>query len=151
MRETALVDEQIPDTARILGLARHPEGGWYGETWRSDVIFEVPGRGHERPSGTAIYFLLTPGDKSRWHVVRSDELWFWHAGGPIEMVLNAAGPDSGDEAQSITLGPDVRAGQRPQVLVPGGIWQTARPAGDHEVLVSCVVCPGFDFDDFTLA
>lgn len=144
-------DEQIPDTARILGMTRHPEGGWYRETWRSEVVFEVPGRGHKRPSGTAIYFLLTPGEESRWHVVRSDELWFWHAGGPLEITVNESGPVSDDTATSIVLGPQVRAGHRPQMLVPAGVWQAARPTGDHEVLVSCVVCPGFHFDDFTLA
>lgn len=141
----------IPDTARRLGLSPHPEGGWYRETWRSDIVFEVPGRGHERPSGTAIYFLLTPNDESLWHVVRSDELWFWHAGGPLEMGINESGPASADKAKSIILGPDFTAGQHPQILVPAGVWQTARPASEHEVLVSCVVCPGFHFDDFTLA
>lgn len=141
------MDVQIPDTARVLGLSPHPEGGWYRETWRSEVVFEVPGRGHERPSGTAIYFLLAPGEESRWHVVRSDELWFWHAGGPLEIVVNESGPAA---AAPVVLGPDLRAGQRPQLLVPGGFWQSARP-GAQEVLVSCVVCPGFDFEDFTLA
>jgi len=145
-----VVDVQIPDTARILGLSPHPEGGWYKETWRSEVVVEVPGRGHERPSGTAIYFLLAPGEESRWHVVRSDELWFWHAGGPLEMFVNESGPGR-DGSSSVVLGPDIRAGQRPQVLVPGGFWQAARPAGPDEALVSCVVCPGFHFDDFRLA
>lgn len=145
------VDVQIPETARILGLSPHPEGGWFKETWRSEVVFEVPGRGHERPSGTAIYFLLTPGEESRWHVVRSDELWFWHAGGPLEMFISERGPAAAGEATSIVLGSDIRAGQCPQVRVPGGFWQSARPVGAQEVLVSCVVSPGFDFDDFTLA
>jgi uncharacterized protein len=145
------VDKRIPDTARALGLSPHPEGGWYKETWRSEVVFEVPGRGHKRPTGTAIYFLLRPGEESRWHVVRSDELWFWHAGGPLEMFVHEGGPVAPGEATSIVLGPDVGAEQRPQVRVPGGFWQSARPVGSQEVLVSCVVSPGFDFDDFTLA
>jgi hypothetical protein len=144
------VDKGIPDTARALGLSPHPEGGWYKRTWRSEFVFEVPGRGHERPTGTAIYYFLAPGEESRWHTVRSDELWFWHAGGPLEILVNERGPVSPGEATSIVLGSDVRAGQRPQVRVPGGFWRSARPVGTHEVLVSCVVSPGFHFDDFTL-
>ena len=54
-----------------------------------------------------------------------------------------------DEADAVTLGPDVGAGQQPQVVIPAGAWQAARPAGDQAVLVSCVVSPGFDFADFT--
>jgi uncharacterized protein len=144
-------DKPIPDTARVLGLSPHPEGGWYRRTWRSEVVFEVPGRGHERPSGTAIYYFLAPDEESCWHVVRSDELWFWHAGAPLEVFINECGPVATGEATSIVLGSDVRAGQRPHVLVPGGFWQSARPVGTREVLVSCVVSPGFHFDDFTLA
>ena len=146
-----MVGRPIPDTARALGLRPHPEGGWYKRTWCSEVVFEVPGRGQERPSGTAIYYLLAPGEESRWHVVGSDELWFWHAGGPLEMFVNDRRPASLVGATSIVLGSDVRAGQRPQVQVPSGFWQSARPVGTHEVLVSCVVSPGFHFDDFTLA
>jgi uncharacterized protein len=144
-------DKPIPDTARALGLSPHPEGGWYKRTWRSEFVFEVPGRGHERPSGTAIYYFLAPGEESRWHAVRSDELWFWHAGGPLEILLNEFGPATRGEATPIVLGSNVQAGQCPQVQVPGGFWRSARPTGAHEVLVSCVVSPGFHFDDFTLA
>jgi predicted cupin superfamily sugar epimerase len=135
-----------PELADVLGLEAHPEGGWYRETWRSEVSFRPEGYGGERASATAIYFLLAPGEESRWHRVRSAEIWLWHSGGPLTLEYG----DEPEKAEAFTLGPDVRAGQQPQVVVPAGAWQAARPAGDQPVLVSCVVSPGFDFADFTL-
>jgi predicted cupin superfamily sugar epimerase len=132
-----------------LGLQPHPEGGWFRETYRSRHTFTPDGYPGERRAATAIYFLLHPGERSRWHVVRSDELWLWHSGGPLTLVFGGAGPEPG-EPRPTTLGPDIAAGQRPQILVPGGTWQSAEPAGAEPVLVSCVVAPGFDFADFTL-
>jgi predicted cupin superfamily sugar epimerase len=81
--------------------------------------------------------------------VRSDELWFHHRGGPLRLWLAGDGEAPGETAERL-LGPDVQGGQRPQLVVPGGHWQAARPV-DEAVLVSCVVVPGFDFADFTLA
>jgi len=133
-----------PELAELLDLSPHPEGGWYRETWRSEVDFTPEGYDGERASATAIYFLLAPGEESRWHRVRSAEVWLWHSGGPLIL-------EYGEEpVTTVTLGPDVRAGQRPQVVVPAGAWQAARPAGDQPVLVSCIVSPGFDFADFSM-
>jgi predicted cupin superfamily sugar epimerase len=130
-----------PELAVLLELEPHPEGGWYRETWRSEVNFTPEGYDGERASATAIYFLLAPGDESRSHRVRSAEVWLWHSGGPLTLQY---------DEETVTLGPDVGAGERPQVVVPAGAWQAARPAGDQPVLVSCIVSPGFDFADFTL-
>ncbi|MFC4072634.1 cupin domain-containing protein [Actinoplanes subglobosus] len=137
------------DLVERLGLEPHPEGGWYRETWRSPVMFEPDGYDGPRHSATAIYFLLHPGERSAWHVVRSAELWFWHSGGPLLLRRGGAGevPADGDE---VLLGPDIAAGQEPQILIPPGVWQSAEPAGTDPVLVSCVVSPGFDFADFRL-
>jgi predicted cupin superfamily sugar epimerase len=141
-----------PELADLLDLAPHPEGGWFRETWRcalelpADVLPDHPG---PRSAGTAIYFLLGPGECSAWHVVRSAELWFWHRGGPLTLTLGGAGEHPGPP-QELTLGPDLTLGQQPQLLVPAGVWQSARPATGAEVLVSCVVVPGFDFADFSL-
>jgi len=128
----------------------HPEGGWYRETWRSTAVFVPPGYDGPRSAATAIYFLLHPGEESAWHVVRSDELWFWHSGGPLTLRLGGSADRPGPGTE-VLLGADVAAGQRPQVLIPGGVWQAAAPASDAPVLVSCVVAPGFDFADFRLA
>jgi predicted cupin superfamily sugar epimerase len=139
-----------PLIAEALDLEPHPEGGWFRETYRSSVGFEPPGYGAERSAATAIYYLLGPGDESRWHTVRSDELWLWHRGGPLELLLGSNGERPEEAPARILLGPDPAAGQAPQALVPAGTWQSARPAGGEEVLVTCVVAPGFDFADFHL-
>jgi hypothetical protein len=86
----------------------------------------------------------------RWHRVRSAELWLWHRGGPLELSLGGACERPAADPDRATLGPDLAAGQQPQLLVPGGVWQSAFPAGAEQVLVSCVVAPGFDPADFRL-
>jgi predicted cupin superfamily sugar epimerase len=139
-----------PRLAELLDMAPHPEGGWFRETWRSPVTFAPDGYDGPRSAATAIYFLLHPGEESAWHVVRSDELWFWHSGGPLALRLGGSADHPGDGPTTL-LGGDVAAGERPQVLIPAGVWQAATPTGTDPVLVSCVVAPGFDFADFRLA
>ncbi|MEL7285883.1 MAG: cupin domain-containing protein, partial [Pseudomonadota bacterium] len=117
----------------------HPEGGYYAETYRS----ESGGRG----DSTAIYYLLSADEVSAWHRVDADEHWLWHAGGPLSLTLS---PPDGKGAKAYTLGPDLRAGQRPQLVVPKHHWQTAESLGGW-TLVSCVVAPGFEFSGFELA
>lgn len=136
-----------PPLAEQFDLQPHPEGGWYRETFRSATTIRPEGYAGERAAASAIYFLLHPGEESAWHVVRSDELWFSHAGGPLTLRLGGDGDQPGAETV-ITLG--VGAGQVPQALVPAGVWQAAAPAGDEFVLVSCVVSPGFEFADFRM-
>lgn len=123
-----------------LGLAAHPEGGWYRETWRAPAV-----EGGRSP-GTAILFLLEAGQRSHWHRVNADELWLWHAGSPLQLRIEGGG----GAVTRTTLGSDVLAGQAPQARVPAGAWQaTEAPHGWG--LVSCVVVPGFDFAGFELA
>lgn len=124
-----------------LGLEPHPEGGWYRQTWCAEAA------GGERPGGTAIHFLLEEHQRSHWHKVDAAEIWLWHAGQPIALSI---APDDRGPAEVQRLGPDVLAGDRPQVLVPPGHWQAAAPIGGW-ALVSCVVVPGFSFDHFELA
>ncbi|MEJ8659221.1 MULTISPECIES: cupin domain-containing protein [Streptomyces] len=133
----------------LLGLERHVEGGWYRQTWRTEGSTTPPGYPGARAYATGIYFLLHPGETSRWHRVRSDELWLWHRGGPLRLLLGGTG-EKAEPATALTLGPSVESGEQPQLLVPAGTWQSAAPAGDEPVLVTCVVAPGFHFDDFTL-
>lgn len=142
---------ELPDWARTLDLAPHPEGGWFRETWRSELTVGQsalpPDYTGPRSAGTAILFLLMPGQQSAWHTVRSAELWLHHRGSPL---LLEVGPEQ-DGATTLLLGSDVDAGEQPQLLVPPGHWQRARPRDDEPALVSCVVVPGFDFADFALA
>ena len=84
----------------LLGLAPHPEGGWYRQTW---VAQDGP-----RASGTCIYFLLKAGEASHWHRVDATEIWHWYAGAALtlRMAVTDAGP-----AVAHQLGPDLAAGQ----------------------------------------
>ncbi|MFF4186305.1 cupin domain-containing protein [Streptomyces sp. NPDC001691] len=135
----------------LLGLQPHVEGGWFRETWKTSGGMVPDGYDGPRAFATGIYFLLHPGEVSRWHRVRSDELWLWHRGGPLRMRLGGHGdaPDE-DGAVEAMVGNTVERGERPQFLVPGGVWQSAEPSGDEPVLVTCVVAPGFDFQDFEM-
>lgn len=124
-----------------LDLAPHPEGGWFRQTWAAGAA------AGQRPSGTAILFLLKAGENSHWHRVDATEIWFWHAGAPL--ILSQAAMTAGP-AEDAVLGPDIGAGQLPQRIVPADHWQAARTTGDW-TLVSCTVSPGFRFAGFSLA
>ncbi|MEU7060653.1 cupin domain-containing protein [Streptomyces sp. NPDC046197] len=134
-----------------LGLEPHVEGGWFRETWRTAAEAVPAGYDGSRPYATGIYFLLHPGEVSRWHRVRSDEMWLWHGEGPLRLRLGGSGstPDE-TAAGTVTLGGDVAHGEVPQFVVPATVWQTAEPVGDRPVLVTCVVAPGFDVRDFEM-
>jgi hypothetical protein len=124
-----------------LGLAPHPEGGWYRETWRADA---PEGR---RAAATAILFLLEEGQRSHWHRVDATELWLFHAGNPLNLLM--ADGDAG-AVGAVRLGADILAGEQPQVRIAPGAWQAAE-ADRGWALVSCIVSPGFEFEGFTLA
>jgi uncharacterized protein len=111
------------------------------------MTFEPPEYGGARAVATGIFYALASGEESAWHQVRSDELWLHHSGSPLVLRIGEAGNEPGAYAK-IILGPDLGAGQVPQAVVPGGHWQSARPLEDRDVLVSCVVAPGFDFADW---
>jgi hypothetical protein len=128
------------EIVRLLGLAPHPEGGFYRETFRAAAA--DGGRG----ASTAIYYLLRRGEVSAWHRVDADEAWHHYAGAPLELLLSA----DGQERSAVRLGPDLAAGERPQAVVPAGVWQSARSLGAW-TLVGCTVAPAFDFAGFEMA
>jgi len=121
-----------------LQLAAHPEGGWFRETWRDEA-------------STAIWFLLRPGERSGWHRVHgSAEVWHHYLGDALTLLVSTDGVD----VTSTTLGADLGAGERPQLVVPGGAWQSAEPLAGRPcgyTLVGCTVSPPFRFDAFELA
>jgi predicted cupin superfamily sugar epimerase len=123
-----------------LGLTPHPEGGWFRETWRAAAP------AGERAAGTAIYYLLQAGEFSHWHRVDAAETWHFYAGAPLALTVSPNGHD----AESWRLGPEILAGQRPQLVVPEGFWQCATSLGAY-TLVGCTVAPGFSFDGFEMA
>lgn len=125
-----------------LGMRPHTEGGHFVETFR-----DLPGPGPTaRARSSAIYFLLREGESSQWHRVDATEIWLWHAGAPLTMTIAA----KGGGVETIMLGPDLAAGQRPQVVVPSYAWQTTTAHKDW-ALATCVVAPGFEFSGFELA
>jgi predicted cupin superfamily sugar epimerase len=127
-----------------LQMGPHPEGGWYRETWRATDGPANPGK---RPSSSAILYLLAAGERSHWHRVDADEIWQFSAGEPLELRVWT----EGDPTVTVhRLGGVLSAGDTPQVVVPAGAWQAARPLGAW-TLVGCIVAPAFEFDGFELA
>jgi len=123
-----------------LGLAPHPEGGFYRETFRARRY--VGGRA----ASTAIYFLLPSGAFSAFHRVSSDEVWHHYEGDALELhTIDASGVH-----EVVRLGRGLDAGERPQHVVPAGVWQAAAPLGARFALCGCTVAPGFDFADFEM-
>jgi predicted cupin superfamily sugar epimerase len=123
-----------------LGLAPHPEGGHFRETFRD------PDNAGARGCCTAIYYLLKAGERSHWHRVDAVEIWHWYAGAPLRLTLC---PEGG-EPVPLLLGPAIEAAQRPQAVVPAGVWQSAESLGAWS-LTGCTVSPAFQFEGFELA
>ena len=138
------MQSRAAELLNLLGMRPHPEGGHYVELFRSPHSVEVLERKVHRAAITAIYFLLLTGEFSRWHRVMSDELWHYHEGDAIELVLFDQ-----HGLRRVRLGP-VSHETRPTVIVPAGTWQTGRTTGSYS-LITCTVGPGFEFADFTLA
>ena len=130
------------DIVRLLGLAPHPEGGHFRETFRDPR--RVDGG---RSASTAIYFLLARGERSHWHRIDAVEVWHFYAGAPL--LLETAAHE-GPAVTRVTLGPDLAAGESPQAIVPAGAWQAAESRGAW-TLCGCTVAPGFAFEGFELA
>ena len=139
------------DVIRLLDLQPHPEGGHFRETFRDTPPPYPPPQAGEgrvgvgRAASTAIYFLLTRGERSHWHRIDAAEVWHWYAGAALALEI-ADGP----RRESITLGNDLAAGERPQAIVPARAWQAAQTLGDW-TLCGCTVAPGFEFKEFELA
>ncbi len=163
-----MTDKELGSFARgviqSLGLERHPEGGWYRRTWQSSIAAGNASAAHDggemgeyttgaRPLASLIYFLLPAGDASAWHMVDADELWLWHGPGLLTLEFGGNGSEPDKEgATRVTLG--VPADDPTQVcaqaIIPAGTWQRTLPTAD-DVLVSCVVSPGFTYAGFALA
>jgi predicted cupin superfamily sugar epimerase len=128
------------DVVAALSLQRHPEGGWYRETYRDAA---APGG---RGASTAIYYLLKAAEISHWHRIDATEAWHWYAGEALDLAISI----DGRRIERMRLGPDIMAGERPQGVVPPRAWQSARPLGAW-TLVGCTVAPAFEFAGFELA
>lgn len=137
------VKKEIQEIVDRLGLQPHPEGGFYSEVYRSTEA--IPGR--NRQLMTSIYFLLTSENVSNFHRIKSDELWFHHLGSPI--TVHTLSKEKGH--QQIKVGSRFDLGEVPQALVQKNmIFGSSVDEENSYALVSCVVAPGFDFEDFEL-
>jgi predicted cupin superfamily sugar epimerase len=133
-----------------LGLAPHPERGYYVETYRAALkLPEGLPHGAPRDASTAIYFLVTRTQPTTYlHRLRSDELFHLYEGGPLDVLLLR----DGEPGEIARLGRDVTAGERPQLVIRAGTWFAVELAPEAEhCLFGCTVAPGFDFADFELA
>lgn len=136
--------KRIKELVEQLQLKPHPEGGYFAETYRSD--WEVSTDHGSRSLMTCIYFLLTSDNSSKFHQIKSDEMWFFHEGSPLTVhVLSDCG------YEKLLVGPSDQEGHLPYQLVKSGvIFGSTVDQEDSYSLVSCVVAPGFDFQDFKL-
>lgn len=129
-----------------LKLNRHPEGGFYRETYRSEKTITLD-NSKERNTGTAVYYLLKGTDKSHFHKVSSDELWLFHQGEPLEIFMIT----NDGNIESKILGNRLELNEEPQVIITANVWFAARLKNEKGFgLVSCIVAPGFDFNDYEL-
>jgi predicted cupin superfamily sugar epimerase len=124
-----------------LGMLPHPEGGFYKETYRSS------GKVGDRSLMTAIYFLITSNNISRFHRIKSDEMWYFHDGSPLS--VHTLDKENGHQVHKVGL--NLSNGENPQLLVPANtIFGSSLDEENAFSLVSCTVAPGFDFADFEL-
>lgn len=134
------MQNHIQQLIKKFNLLPHPEGGWYSETYRSETNID------DRSLLTSIYFLLTSDNVSRFHRIKSDELWYFHQGSAVTVhTLD----ENGHTAHQ--LGNDIEKEEQPYLLVKANtIFGSSLDAPESYALVSCAVAPGFDFRDFEL-
>jgi uncharacterized protein len=149
-----------------FGLVPHPEGGHYRETHRDPArVVRIMGASVDaggggtgsvsRSASTCIYYMLCDGAYSAWHRIRSDEVWHFYAGDPLDVhVLDAEGRLVTHRLGNALARDDAVF----QAVVPAGCWFAAEcPALADEAdaagfaLAGCTVAPGFEFSEFELA
>jgi len=134
-----------------LRLERHPEGGYFRQTYKAELLLPktaMPAEfAGERAASTAIYFLLSGDDFSAFHRLRSDEIWHFYVGSPL--IVHVIEPKG--EYRAILLGSDLEADEVLQAVVPAGCWFASHVADRRSsTIVGCTVAPGFEFEDFEM-
>jgi len=141
------MEPEAEGLVRELSLIPHPEGGYYRETWRSEIMIPGPVPGKVRSASTSILFLVPSGNMSRIHRLASDETWHFNLGGPLSIIELVPGKPP----RRTVLGPNPAKGHVLQYTVKAGTWFGALPEPETTYsLVGCTVSPGFEFEDFTL-
>lgn len=126
--------EELIDALGLVPLT--DEGGWHRCLWRSADDATV----------SCIYYLLKKDERSRWHRLKANEIWTWHAGGSLETTLGGTGDRPVPGAKQV-FGPRLGVDSGYLAVIPGGQWQTTRVADGDFALVSCVVSPAFREED----
>ena len=132
---------EINQLIEKYNLKKHPEGGYFAETYRSGQMVDSPVNREKRNAVTDIYFLLPAGEISRFHKVIHDEIWNFYEGDPLKIIKF-----DGEKLTEHIIGPDCKDGYK--LVIEGGIWQAAVTTGKYS-LAGCTVAPGFDFTDFS--
>lgn len=134
-----------------LNLIKHPEGGYYSQSYRSPIVINGKHIGLEkseyRSLSTSIYFMLSDKEVSNFHRLKSDEVWYYHGGESLVITII----DKNGNLSEQKLGLDIDNGEIPQITVPSGsIFGSYIESGSGISLVGCMVSYGFDFIDFEL-
>jgi predicted cupin superfamily sugar epimerase len=131
-----------------FNLETHPEGGYFKETYRSELVAVPEGFKSERNYSTSIYFLITNEAFSAFHKVNQDEIWHFYIGSCIHLHL--IHPNG--KYELIKVGNQITDGEVPQFVFTAQTWFAAEVVEEHQfAFVGCTVSPGFDFKDFELA
>ena len=134
-----------------LNLSPHPEGGYFKEIYRSDEIINekhLPERYNaDRAFSTSIYFLLERNQVSRFHKIKSDEIWHYYVGSGVKIYVI----EKNGEIKEILLGSKLEQGELPQVVINKNSWFGAELLDKSSFsLLGCTVSPGFEYNDFEL-
>jgi predicted cupin superfamily sugar epimerase len=141
-----MIGGRAAELIAALGLAPHPEGGYFREVYRSASRVQPAGRRSERRALTTIYFLLVADEVSRWHRVSADEVWHYYEGDELELLT---ADEEFEEVTRTMLGRKERSAFDLVHIVVANRWQAARTLGSY-TLVGCTVAPGFEFEDFQM-
>jgi len=130
-----------------LNLQRHPEGGYFIETHRSEILIRLPRKESFRNACTVIYYLLTGDEFSSFHMLRSDETWHFYDGSSITLhIIKTNGTFS-----EVKLGTKFDENETFQAVVESGSWFAASVNDISSYsLVGCTVSPGFDYRDWNM-
>jgi uncharacterized protein len=120
------MDPTADSIKKLLNLKPHPTCGFTADTYTSSL--RIPARdlpaayAGDRALGGVLYFLVTADRGIRLHRIRSDQMYHHYLGDPLEVLLLYA--DGKSDVR--TVGADLAAGMRPQLLIPCGTFHAGR-------------------------
>jgi hypothetical protein len=137
------LNKEAARLVKKLGLEKHPEGGYFKQTYKSDTVVDLEGYDGPRSIATAIYYMLVGNQFSAFHMLKSDEIWHHYAGGSITLYVI----DNDGKLSKIKIG----GGGTPQAVVKAHTWFAASlDSKKSYCLLGCTMSPGFDYRDWAL-